>query len=723
MNRYSFEDPYEGRRTPPQQSQPLSLQTQTQPQGSPPQYYNTQHSPITNPAAHPDSSFNRLRAERRYSRDRGQTSPLEAYGSPASPTLVPAPPPHRDNEGRYWGRELGYTTSGFSETTPGADNFGPTAGGGLTGVAMSVADANARESGVEAMRNTPGYDPQHEMHMSPFEETPHTRPAPRQEMSSSSLTPLGAAAFPPGITTPQSRSTFSRSPHSFNHEPYSDTLDAPYRYSRNVDPNLAEFDPNSIEDDGDDGLEYRPQNRGSMLSLGQHSDRSHRAVPAATAAAASGGIMGTLGGLVGKNGTKSVPQYNAVDSVPNDPHGAFGPDGYNLGGEKSEWLSKQSTGSKKLRWIVGIIVAVVIAGAIAGGVVGAILGKKKSSSSASASSSSSGGSGQSASSDTSANGDLNKNSPEIQALLNNKNLHKVFPGIDYTPMYTQYPDCLSYPASQNNVTRDLAVISQLTNIVRLYGTDCNQTELVLHSIDQLGLNGTLKVWMGVWQDNNGTTNARQLEQMYNIFDKYGSASFVGIIVGNEVLFRQDMTAAQLGAVITGVRTNLTAKGITLPVASSDLGDNWTAELASEVDYVMANIHPFFAGVDSTIAAGWTWNFWQTHDVAFKTDPTKNIISETGWPSLGGTDCGGATTCPGAGSVAGITEMNNFMDGWVCQALANGTNYFWFEAFDEPWKIEFDTPGEGWEDHWGIMDVNRNLKPGVVIPSCGGKTVS
>ncbi|KAH6674678.1 glycoside hydrolase superfamily [Halenospora varia] len=722
MRRYSFEEPYDGRRTPPPQSQAFPpSHSQQQPRNSPPQYYDPETSPPpnSNPAAHPDSSFNRLRAERRYSRERGATSPLEAYGTPVSPTIAPAPPPHRDQEGRYWGRELGYTESGYSETTPGADNFGPAAAGGLTGVAMSVADTRARESGLEAMRNTPGYDPQremhpHEMHTPHFDESEYQRPAPRQEMSSSSLAPLGAAAFPPGMATPQSRSTISRSPHSFNHEPYSDTLDTPYRYSRNVDPNLTEFDPNMIEDDGDDGLEYRNQNRGSMLSLGHHS--TDRAVPVAAGAAAGGGIMGTLGGLVGKNNARSAPQYNAVGG----PGTGSGPDEYNLGGEKSEWLNKQSTGSKKLRWIVGIIVAIVIAGAIAGGVVGALLGKKKSSNSSGVSSSSP--SGASASQDTSSNGDLNKNSDEIKKLLNNKNLHKVFPGIDYTPMYTQYPDCLSYPASQNNVTRDLAIISQLTNTVRLYGTDCNQTELVLHSIDQLGLNGTMKVWMGVWQDTNATTNARQLEQMYKIFDTHGSASFVGVIVGNEVLFRKDMTATQLGTIVSGVKTNLTARGIKLPVASADLGDNWTSDFASKVDYLMANIHPFFGGIDSKAAAGWTWDFWQGHDVIYKPDVSKNIISETGWPSRGGTDCGGATTCTG-GSVAGISEMNNFLDSWVCQALANGTNYFWFEAFDEPWKIKFNEPGKEWEDQWGMLDVNRNLKPGVVIPSCGGKTVT
>lgn len=46
----------------------------------------------------------------------------------------------------------------------------------------------------------------------------------------------------------------------------------------------------------------------------------------------------------------------------------------------------------------------------------------------------------------------------------------------------------------------------------------------------------------------------------------------------------------------------------------------------------------------------------------------------------------------------------------------------FEAFDEPWKIEFDTKTEQWEDKWGLLTVNRDLKTGLTIPNCGGKTV-
>jgi exo-beta-1,3-glucanase (GH17 family) len=515
------------------------------------------------------------------------------------------------------------------------------------------------------------------------------------------------------MTTPQSRSTGSRSLHSFNNDAFPDS--AYNRYSRNFDPAMAlDFDPNSIEDDGDDGLEYRNNHRISMLSLG-HSSR--RSVPAtAGAAVTSGGIMGALGGLTGRNASGGGIAYDAVHNAP-----AEAPRNLTTGApqEKSQWLNEQSHGSKKMRWVIVAVVVVLIIGGIVGGVVGGLLSHKKSSSSSGSGSSSN---TQTASGDQSSNGDLNSNSPEIQALLNNKNLHKVFPGIDYTPINTQYPDCLTSPPSQNNVTRDLAVLSQLTNTIRLYGTDCNQTEMLLHSIDQLNLNGTIKVWLGVWQDTNVTTNTRQLQQMYDIFDKYGTASFIGAIIGNEILFRKDMTATQLGTLITDVRANLTAKGINLPLATSDLGDDWTAELAGQVDYLMANIHPFFAGVTAEEAASWTYTFWTGHDTILKTDISKNIISETGWPSAGGTDCGGASSCT-QGSVAGIDEMNTFMNGWVCNALTNGTNYFWFEAFDEPWKIIYDTPGADWEDKWGLMDVNRNLKPGVVIPDCGGKTVS
>jgi exo-beta-1,3-glucanase (GH17 family) len=231
--------------------------------------------------------------------------------------------------------------------------------------------------------------------------------------------------------------------------------------------------------------------------------------------------------------------------------------------------------------------------------------------------------------------------------------------------------------SQNNITRDMAVMSQLTNAVRLYGTDCNQTQMLIHAIDRLEIKDTMKIWLGVWLDSNDTTTQRQIDQTWTILDDYGCDYFKGIIIGNEVLYRKDLTVTELLGHISDFRKNITAHHCQLPVAMADLGDNWDADMASKVDIVMSNVHPFFAGVDVKEAASWTWSFWQREDVALTAGNTniKQIIAEVGWPSAGGKSCGSATSCSG-GSVAGIDEMNQFMEDWICPSMKNKTEYFW-----------------------------------------------
>jgi exo-beta-1,3-glucanase (GH17 family) len=547
-------------------------------------------------------------------------------------------------------------------------------------------------------------------------DNPYVPAPPEHRYSYGSNVALGAAAAPAGQLTPgQSVSHLSSSNPSQRNLydiPYQGVggLNAgPYQrhsaYSSNDLP--VDINPDEIVDDGDDGFVPAPNSRSSA--------RKSQAIPAAAGGAAAGGVLGNLGGLFGGK--------SAADT-------SYGPvPGAGLeAGEKGRWVKpKPGGGSKKRGWIVGAVLAFIIIGAIVGGAVGGTIGHRGNEEPSSASSSST----QTATGDTSTNGDLDKNSAEIKALMNNKNLHKVFPGIDYTPWGVQYPLCLKYPPSQNNVTRDVAVLTQLTNNVRLYGTDCNQTEMVLHAIDKLEIKD-MKIWLGVWIDSNETTSRRQIDQLYKIIDDAKDTSiFNGAIVGNEALYRagSDKTSAQTTLInyMQEVKDHFKKKNIGLPVATSDLGDNWDATLVQAADVVMANVHPFFGGIPVDQAAAWTWQFWQDHNVALtKGTNKKQVISEVGWPSGGGNDCGlGAANCPNdtAGSVAGVDEMNKFMEDWVCQALENGTDYFWFEAFDEPWKIVYNTAKENWEDKWGLMDAARNLKPGLKIPDCGGKTAT
>ncbi|KJZ74283.1 hypothetical protein HIM_06289 [Hirsutella minnesotensis 3608] len=680
MNNYPHGDPYE--------RQPLDSYAYDGPSQHPAvrshayQGYSGAHSPY-----HDDVSPQRVL-------DSSSSSSSRSRGYPQHYTNAdydaPPPPRHADH---------GYYSAGAPSRGPGdAMTYGPQhqpAAGGMAGLAYNVTDYDARGAVPVPMHSTSQIPPppsralrpdasrQQMPHYSavgasPYDPYGNRSHAALDQDSHSSLNPFGT---PPATHSP------SRSLNSFGRP--SSFADDPYAYSSNhrqEGANLGVVDPHAIEDDGDDGLDYqrRPQ-RNSMF--GAPSSKSGARAAAAGAGAGLGAEAATRGLRAGASQEKP-----------------------------SEWLKEQKGRSKKWKWIIIILVFLIIAAAIVGGVVGSmVMGNKKGKSS----------SDKSAADDTKENGDLSINSAEIKALMNNKDLHKVFPGMDYTPYNTQYPDCVSNPPSQNNVTRDVAVLSQLTNKIRLYGTDCNQTEMVIHAVKQLKMEKDIKIWMGVWQDGNDTTNKRQLEQMWTILDTYGADPFEGIIVANEILFRKEMTISSLSTVLSDVRTKLSSKNIKLPVATSDLGDDWTAELAKDSDYVMANIHPFFAGVSADIAASWTWTFWEGKDGPFwKSDKNKNIIAETGWPSDGGKNCGESkTTSCEPGSVAGIKEMNTFMNSWVCQALTNGTQYFWFEAFDEPWKVRFNEKGKEWEDKWGLMGLDRKLKDGIKIPDCGGKTVS
>ncbi|PKS12396.1 hypothetical protein jhhlp_000600 [Lomentospora prolificans] len=659
----------------------------------------------------PDPYYNQNTSSSRGPHNRGDYTDQRQWTSPPQPSSS-------------------QNTHAQSNVTPGADNFSNVAAGGVAGIAYSVADSNARESGVEAMRgqNQPPYGgSSNNYHNGGNGNTNFSHP---HQQAYSQPGPYDAAnnngnpnPFAGGSQDGSSRSSMSGYGSAHPQAPpaaYETYANDPYSYSRPNVGGLGVVDPNSIADDGDDGLDYRRPARTSMLSL--HSNRSGGRNAAAVAATAAG--TGAIGGAVGSG--MAADAYGARDSNRNlgmlhdGGSGAAALGGGSsraaniLAEKESPWLKKQHSGKKRWRWVIIIAVFLIIAGAILGGVLGTVLKKDNKPARH----------GQSADDDIAENGDLSINSAEIKALMNNKDLHKVFPGMDYTPLNTQYPECIHDPPSQNNVTRDVAVLSQLTNVVRLYGTDCNQTQMVVHAIQRLKLEDTMKVWIGVWQDNNSTTNKRQLDQMWDILDEYGEEPFLGLIVANEILFREQMTNSQLTQLLKEVKANVTERGFSLPVATSDLGDKLASPVTDVSDYIMANIHPFFSGVNVDEAASWTTTFWENNNKpVWKSDKSKNIIAEIGWPSQGGTNCGDgtATGCPKA-SVAGVDELNTLLQDWVCDALNNGTEYFWFSAFDEPWKVRFNEDNKNWEDHWGMFDVNRNLKDGLTIPDCGGKTV-
>lgn len=239
----------------------------------------------------------------------------------------------------------------------------------MAGIARTVAEANARESGVQAMRQTPGYNLRDDS-LSYGEDSPYLQPSTRQEYSSSSRVTLGgAAASLAGQTVTRSQTSFTMS----------EGRDSEHRYSRPIHPAMGPFDPEDIEDDGDDGLEYKYSNgRASVLSVGPSKSREKIAHGGAAA-----GVVGGLGTIVGRAGSgtgkskrAASGHYGPVGHTAYDNH-----DGYDMSieAEKSDWLQKQKGGIKRHRCIVGGVIGFIVIAAIIGGIVGAVLSRKSTS--------------------------------------------------------------------------------------------------------------------------------------------------------------------------------------------------------------------------------------------------------------------------------------------------------------------------------------------------------
>lgn len=58
------------------------------------------------------------------------------------------------------------------------------------------------------------------------------------------------------------------------------------------------------------------------------------------------------------------------------------------------------------------------------------------------------------------------------------------------------------------------------------------------------------------------------------------------------------------------------------------------------------------------------------------------IAETGWPTRSMTPANATFQA----AVAGIPQLQTFLDTFPCQANNNGTGYFFFETFDEPVRL-------------------------------------
>jgi exo-beta-1,3-glucanase (GH17 family) len=229
---------------------------------------------------------------------------------------------------------------------------------------------------------------------------------------------------------------------------------------------------------------------------------------------------------------------------------------------------------------------------------------------------------------------------------------------------------------------DLGRLRRLTGCVRTYSTR-NGLDRVAEIAERHGV----KVIQGIWLGGDRMAAERDLVTAVGLAQRHPQ-TIRSIVVGNEVLLRGEMSAAELAATIRRVKADVPA-----PVTYADVWEFWLRyrELHDAVDFVTIHILPYWE--DDPIAA----RNAAAHVEAIRRRvaaslPGKEIfIGETGWPSAGRMRAG-ALPSP-ANQARVIHEV-------LGVAKSEGYQVNVIEAFDQPWKRQLEGTVGG---HWGLLD--------------------
>lgn len=269
-------------------------------------------------------------------------------------------------------------------------------------------------------------------------------------------------------------------------------------------------------------------------------------------------------------------------------------------------------------------------------------------------------------------------------------------GFSYSPFQQgQYPQKDQYPTDEQ-MRQDLAIMSKLTDNIRTYSVDGP-----LGNIPKLAEEFGLRVTLGIWISPDLERNEREIQRAIEIANS--SRSVVRVVVGNEAIFRKEITPEELIVLLDRVRA-----AVKVPVTTSEQWHIWehNPQLGKHVDLIAAHVLPYWEHVPMAQAGQFVLD--RAKDLK-KTFPKKPLLlSEVGWPSNGRMR-GGADASPADQAIYLRTLVNKLN--------RQGYNYFVIEAFDQPWKAS-DEGSVG--AYWGVFDAARQQKfnfegPVVAIP--------
>jgi exo-beta-1,3-glucanase (GH17 family) len=255
--------------------------------------------------------------------------------------------------------------------------------------------------------------------------------------------------------------------------------------------------------------------------------------------------------------------------------------------------------------------------------------------------------------------------------------------VSYAPFRgSQDPLVEGTRVSAEEIDQDLALLSKYTGCIRTYSVDDGRDD-VLKSARRYGL----KVLHGVWVSGDPQRTHRQIATSIAYAREYADV-ITAIVVGNEVLLRGEMTAANLIAAIREVKAQ-----VSMPVTYADVWEFWLRypDVQSAVDFVTIHVLPYWE--DFPIPASRApAHLVAIHNRVAAAFPGKEIvIGEFGWPSAGRMreDARPARSNQARAVIEGLAA-----------AKRENIRINIIEAFDQPWKRALEGAVGG---YWGVID--------------------
>src|ERR1700747_537873 len=169
----------------------------------------------------------------------------------------------------------------------------------------------------------------------------------------------------------------------------------------------------------------------------------------------------------------------------------------------------------------------------------------------------------------------------------------MLPSVSYAPFEgTGHPDVDNVPNAEK-IRADLKKLSTITSAIRLYSST-GGVELVPPIAAEFGL----KVTVGAWIDKNVDRNEREIASAIDLAKR--NSNVIGVVVGNETVYRGEQKVDDLIALIKRVK-----KSVNVPVTTGEIWNIWrdNPELAYSVDFIAAHVLPYWENFTARQAVG------------------------------------------------------------------------------------------------------------------------